>query len=54
MADRTVFAHCNSWYLGSNVAGKKRMLMALVGGFPAYADHCAAVADRGYEGFHIH
>jgi cation diffusion facilitator CzcD-associated flavoprotein CzcO len=50
-ADRTVYLHCNSWYLGANIAGKPRIFMPLVGGFPAYAERCAAVAARGYDGF---
>ncbi|TMQ10980.1 MAG: NAD(P)/FAD-dependent oxidoreductase [Deltaproteobacteria bacterium] len=48
---RTVFTHCNSWYLGANIPGKPRVFLPLVGGFPAYAERCAAVAERGYDGF---
>ena len=51
VAAHTVFLNCNSWYLGANIPGKPRMFMPLAGGFPAYAEHCAAVAARGYEGF---
>jgi cyclohexanone monooxygenase len=50
-AKRTVFLSCNSWYLGANIPGKPRMFMPLADGFPRYADHCAEVARRGYEGF---
>src|SRR5262249_37903080 len=50
-AERTVLVNCNSWYLGANIAGKPRIFMPLVGGFPAYAERCAAVAARGYQGF---
>jgi cyclohexanone monooxygenase len=50
-ARRTVFLSCNSWYLGANIPGKPRMFMPLADGFPRYADHCAQVARRGYEGF---
>ncbi len=50
-ARRTVFLSCNSWYLGANIAGKPRMFMPLAGGFPQYAERCAEVARRGYEGF---
>ena len=50
-ARRTVFLSCNSWYLGANIAGKPRMFMPLADGFPRYADHCANVAHKGYEGF---
>jgi cation diffusion facilitator CzcD-associated flavoprotein CzcO len=50
-ARRTVFLSCNSWYLGANIAGKPRMFMPLAGGFPQYAERCAEVARKGYEGF---
>ncbi len=51
VAAQTVFLSCNSWYLGANIPGKPRMFMALAGGFPAYAERCAAVAADGYAGF---
>ena len=41
---------CNSWYLGSNIEGKPRVFMPLLG-FPAYVDRCEEVVVRGYEGF---
>lgn len=50
VAGATVFPHCNSWYLGANVPGKARVFMPLLG-FPAYAQKCREVAERGYEGF---
>jgi cyclohexanone monooxygenase len=51
IAEQTVYPHCNSWYLGANIPGKPRIFMPLAGGFPAYADRCAAVAREGYTGF---
>ena len=42
---------CNSWYLGANVPGKKRVHMPYVGGLPAYRRKCDEVAGAGYEGF---
>ncbi len=50
-ARRTVFLSCNSWYLGANIPGKPRMFMPLASGFPQYAQRCAEVARKGYEGF---
>ena len=50
-AEKTVFLSCNSWYLGANIPGKPRIFMPLAGGFPAYAERCAQVAAKGYEGF---
>jgi cyclohexanone monooxygenase len=52
VADATLYPGCNSWYLGANVPGKPRVFMPLLG-FPAYADRCAEVAARGYEGFRL-
>jgi hypothetical protein len=43
---------CSSWYIGANVLpGKPRVFMPYIGGFPAYAEKCDAVADNAYEGF---
>jgi hypothetical protein len=40
--------------MGANIPGKPRIFMPLAGGFPAYADRCAAVARDGYAGFVTH
>jgi cyclohexanone monooxygenase len=50
VADLTLFPTCNSWYLGSNIPGKRRVFMPLPG-FPPYAEQCAGVAADGYRGF---
>ena len=50
VAGLTLFTSCSSWYLGANVPGKPRVFMPLPG-FPAYADHCAAIARDEYRGF---
>ena len=50
VAGITLFPTCNSWYLGANVPGKPRVFMPLPG-FPPYAEQCAYVATKGYEGF---
>ena len=41
----------DSWYLGANVAGKPRVFMPYIGGFPVYTRKCDDVAAKGYEGF---
>ena len=51
LGSQTLFANGESWYMGSNVPGKPRVLLPYVGGVPAYREHCAQVAARGYEGF---
>ncbi|MGM0583409.1 MAG: flavin-containing monooxygenase [Pseudomonadota bacterium] len=44
-------ADCSSWYVGANIPGKPRVFMPYLGGFPAYAEKCAEVARKDYEGF---
>jgi cyclohexanone monooxygenase len=53
VARQTIFLSCNSWYLGANIPGKPRVFMPLAAGYPAYAERCAAVAAKGYEGFRL-
>jgi cyclohexanone monooxygenase len=47
----TLFPTADSWYMGSNVPGKPRVLLAYLGGFDAYREKCDEVAVKGYEGF---
>ncbi|MEN3299558.1 NAD(P)/FAD-dependent oxidoreductase [Pseudonocardia sp.] len=47
----TLFPFAKSWYMGDNVPGKKRELLAYPGGLPTYLQKCAEAAERGYEGF---
>lgn len=50
-ADATLFPTArSSWYLGANIAGKKRTFMPYVGGFGTYRTHCDEVAANGYAG----
>jgi cyclohexanone monooxygenase len=51
IAGDTLRASCSSWYVGANIAGKPRVFMPYIGGFPLYAERCAQVAAAGYEGF---
>jgi cation diffusion facilitator CzcD-associated flavoprotein CzcO len=50
VAGFTLFPTCNSWYLGANVPGKRRVFMPLPG-FPTYAAQCEQVVADGYRGF---
>jgi cation diffusion facilitator CzcD-associated flavoprotein CzcO len=50
VAELTLFPQANSWYLGANIPGKKRVFMPYVGGFAPYRRRCDDVAARGYEG----
>ncbi|WP_150293209.1 flavin-containing monooxygenase [Sphingobium estronivorans] len=40
-----------SWYVGANVPGKPRVILAYVGGYAAYKAECDAICDAGYPGF---
>ena len=51
VASATLFVRANSWYLGSNVEGKKRVFMPYIGGFGNYRARCDQVAAHDYEGF---
>lgn len=53
VADETLIPKGESWYVGANIPGKPNMIMAYVGGFPAYMDKCQEVVDRDYEGFEM-
>ncbi len=44
---------CNSWYLGANVPGKRRIHMPYIGGLPAYRRKCDEVVAAGYSGFSL-
>ncbi len=50
VGDTSVYPRCNSWYLGANVEGKKRVFMPYLG-VPPYVEKCEQVVAAGYEGF---
>lgn len=49
----TVLTTSDSWYVGANVPGKARGILAYAGGIANYIAHCDAVAESGYKGFHF-
>jgi cation diffusion facilitator CzcD-associated flavoprotein CzcO len=51
VGETTLFPLANSWYMGSNVAGKARVFMPYIGGVGVYRERCDEVATKGYEGF---
>ena len=53
VAENTLRYSCNSWYVGANIPGKKRVFIPYAGGLPQYTEACNEVADNGYEGFSI-
>jgi cation diffusion facilitator CzcD-associated flavoprotein CzcO len=42
---------CNSWWIGANVPGKKRVFMSYASGFPQYRQHCEGASQAGYTAF---
>jgi cyclohexanone monooxygenase len=44
---------CSSWYVGANIAGRPRVFMPYIGGFPIYVQKCNEVMSNGFEGFAI-
>jgi cyclohexanone monooxygenase len=50
--DQTLFPLANSWYMGANIPGKPREILAYPGGLPSYVEQVTAVAEAGYSGFH--
>ena len=46
-----LFTRADSWYMGANIPGKPREMLAYTGGLPAYLQKCKECADNGYEGF---
>ena len=53
MLSASLFDQADSWYLGANIPGKPRVFMLFIGGFAAYNDICAEIADAGYKGFNL-
>ena len=49
----TLYPLTNSWYTGTNIAGKVRMFTPYAGGVGAYRRICDAVVEKGYDGFRL-
>ena len=50
LAEGSLFAAGNSWFVGANIPGKKRVFLLYANTVPAYRKRCAKVAAKGYEG----
>lgn len=50
-ADETLLTKTNSWFMGSNIPGKKRVFLNYVGGVPTFRAKCDEVASNDYAGF---
>ena len=51
VAEATLMPVADSWYVGANIPGKKRVYMPYFGGFERYWKFCEEVAADGYRGF---
>ena len=49
VAKNTLRYTCNSWYVGANVRGKKRVFMPYAGGFGKYREKCDEIAENNYS-----
>ena len=52
-ADMTLLKQAPSWYMGANVEGKKRRLLAYVGGVNVYRELCDEAKAKDYETFEL-
>ncbi len=50
IVNQTLYATTDSWYRGSNVAGKPSTFMGYLGGVGKYRRICEEIARRGYPG----
>jgi acetone monooxygenase len=51
LANATLIAKTDSWYMGSNVNGKQRRMLSYAGGVGTYHQKCEEVTAKGYPGF---
>ena len=53
LTEGMLFTRTDSWFMGTNVKGKKRQFLFYAGGAPAFRDRIADVAASGYDGFRL-
>lgn len=51
VAAETLLAGAHSWYTGSNIEGKPRVVLPYVRGLNEYTEHCDEIAEDSYRGF---
>ena len=51
LASQSFLSDANSWFMGSNIPGKKRLLVLYANSAPGYREICDSVVANGYEGF---
>jgi cation diffusion facilitator CzcD-associated flavoprotein CzcO len=53
IAEKTLYVKANSWYMGSNIAGKPRRFLSYLGGYPTFVEISKRSAKEGYSGFKV-
>lgn len=53
VVEHTLLAKAKSWYVGANIEGKPRTILAYAGGVPTYRARCDAVRSANFEGFNF-
>ncbi|WP_454624674.1 flavin-containing monooxygenase [Bradyrhizobium cenepequi] len=53
VANRTLLAKANSWYVGANIEGKPRVFLPYAGGMTEYTAMCERIVAEGYRGFQM-
>jgi hypothetical protein len=51
MASKTLLSDAKSWFMGSNIPGKKRALLLYANSAPNYRKLCQDAAAKDYDGF---
>ncbi|MGH3561717.1 MAG: cyclohexanone monooxygenase, partial [Mycobacterium sp.] len=51
IVNATLFPKTRGWYMGDNIEGKPRRLLAYLGGVPDYAQRCEEHKENGYQRF---
>jgi len=52
-ADATLLPDTDSWFMGANIPGKKRVFLNYVGGVQNFRAKCDEVAAKDYDGFDL-
>jgi cation diffusion facilitator CzcD-associated flavoprotein CzcO len=53
LASHTLLTSTKSWFMGTNIPGKKPVLLLYANSAPNYRKECAEVAESGYKGFEL-
>jgi len=51
VVEATLIPGTDSWFMGTNIPGKKRGFLMYAGGSPVFRQKCDDVVANGYEGF---